>query len=78
MAYGPNETGECDERREGGPHRRTPGAPGDPDWCYYCERLRSHEPQDGRQAAPQAEGSPQEGLSLLPVPPEERPDEPRG
>ena len=32
---------ECPKRYEGGPHRWEPGAPGDPDWCYYCEALRA-------------------------------------
>ena len=33
----------CTKRWEGGPCRWEPGAPGDPDWCYYCERLRPEE-----------------------------------
>lgn len=32
---------DCTKRLEGGPCRWTPGAPGDPDWCYYCERLKT-------------------------------------
>lgn len=31
---------ECEARFEGGPCRWEPGAPGSPDWCYYCERER--------------------------------------
>jgi hypothetical protein len=29
---------------EGGPHRWEPGAPGSPDWCYYCEKLKTDRP----------------------------------
>lgn len=32
---------ECPERLEGGPHCWEPGAPGDPDWCWFCEVERS-------------------------------------
>lgn len=31
---------ECPKRWEGGPCRWEPGAPGESEWCYYCERLR--------------------------------------
>lgn len=36
--------GECMVRLEGGPHVWEPGAPGEPDWCYYCEATRPAEP----------------------------------
>lgn len=41
---------ECPERLEDGPHRWEPGAPGTPDWCYYCEKDR--EPWSDKEEAP--------------------------
>jgi hypothetical protein len=46
-------TAACPDRLEIGPHRWTPGAPGSPDWCYFCEKERSvlHAPEPDASVA---------------------------
>lgn len=60
----------CPGRWEGGPCRWEPGAPGEPDWCYYCERTK---PSD----APMTQSDSGSALPGTPQPIEPHLSEPR-
>lgn len=47
----------CPERPEDGPHVWVEGAPGCPDWCWFCEIERPEVQEQGATAADQSEAA---------------------
>lgn len=43
---------ECPSRWEGGSHKWEPGAPGSPDWFWFCETERLSEDESFEGATP--------------------------